>query len=95
MIILFYCNLFILYARQDDLCLVHWIPFDRLNLQYSSLCPQFLYVLPKESTQEITKNVFYFAEKAYFVFKIFKFLYFTIPIFLHLSVIAELIGETD
>ena len=46
------------------------------------------YFSPNDSPSKTMKNVFYFIEKALFVLKIFKFLYFPLPLFFPLSVIV-------
>ena len=47
-----------------------------------------LYFSPNDSPLKTTKNVFYFIQKARFVHKIFKFMYFRLPLFFFLSAIA-------
>ena len=46
------------------------------------------YFSSNDSPSKTTKNVFYFIWKALFVLKIFRFLYFCLPLFFSLSAIA-------
>ena len=46
------------------------------------------YFSPNDNPVKIMKDVFYFIERALFVLVIFKFLYFYLPLFFSLSVIA-------
>ena len=46
------------------------------------------YFLPNDSPSETMKNVSYFIKKALFILKIFKVLYFRLPLFFSLSAIA-------
>ena len=47
-----------------------------------------VYFSLNNSPSKTVKNVFYFIQKALFILKIFKFLYFHLPLFFSLSAIA-------
>ena len=50
------------------------------------------YLSPNDSPSKNMKNVFYFIKKALFILKIFKFLYFHLPLFFSLSATASVVG---
>ena len=54
----------------------------------SAIFYQIFILWPYDSPSKTMKNVFYFIEKALFVLKIFRFLYFCLPLFFPMSVIA-------
>ena len=64
---------------------------------FKARVPYFLpnfYYQPNDSPSKTMKNVFYFIQKALFVFEIFKFLYFRLPLFFSQSAITlEVVGR--
>ena len=71
------------YLQKVSICIIYYI----FKACVCYFLPNF-YFSPNDIPSKTMKNVFYFIKKALFVLKIFKFLYFRLPLFFSLSAIS-------
>ena len=58
-------------------------------------CVHYFYFCHQNKTFNKLEKILFFIKKAPFVLKIFKFLYFPLPLFFRFLVIADFIEEVD